>query len=347
MNINIYRTRTMLAAVLLMLPVQTFLRSTFFPNSQTFVTEEVLLDFKKGKRKMAPFVAPRIGGITMDRDGYRTDKYAAPRIAPQRGITVDDLVLRGMGENVFSQRTPADRQAELLGRDIAEFDDMITRREEWMAAQILFTGKIVMKGFTNRTDTYIEQELDYGFTNKDILTDTHKWDQSTSTKYADLEEWRLEVIKASGKAPEICVMSRDVWALFRKDEDILKMLDVRNLLLATVNPVIKSPALTFVGRLTELGLDIYVYNEWYLDDDGVEQPMVPEKHLLLGSPNIGEYLYGAVTQMEEDGQFYTYEGARVPKSWADRNNEQRMLRLSSRPVPKPEDIDSWFVAQVY
>jgi len=346
LNLDIYRTQTLLAAIERMFPVRTFFRNTFFPGTQTFVTEEVLIDYRKGKRKMAPFVAPRVGGITMDRQGYRTDKYAAPKIAPQRAITVDDLVIRGMGENVFSQRTPADRQAELLARDLAELDEMITRREEWMIRELLFNGKIVMKGYIDRTNTnYVEQELDYGFTNKEVLTGSDLWSESTSNPYADLKRWRLEVIQKSGRAPTLAILGQKASDAFIDHPDIQKKLDVRNLYLGQVNPTIQDEALTYIGRLPELGLDLYTYNDWYLDDDGQEYPFVPEDHVLLARPNLGEMLYGAVTQME-NGQFVTFEGTRVPKSWADDENEQRMLRISSRPVPKPEDVDDWFVAKV-
>ncbi|WP_216713086.1 major capsid protein [Paenibacillus ehimensis] len=346
LNMNIYSTQTMLAAVERAMPLNTFFRSTFFPEFDTFPTEEVLLDYKKGKRKMAPFVAPRVGGITVDRDGYRTDKYTAPKIAPQRPLTVDDLKIRGLGENVFSPRTPADRQAEILGRDLAEFEEMIVRREEWMIRELLFNGKINMKGFIDRSDSvFVDQKLDYGFTNKEILAGGALWSASTSKKYNDLKRWRQRVIQASGKAPTLVLYDQEAWDAFISDPDILDKLDVRNALLAQINPIIKNDALTYMGRLLELGLDLYCYNEWFLDDDGTEYPMVPVGHILMARPKLGEMLYGAVTQLEGE-QFLTYEGARIPKSWADQNNDVRMLRLSSRPVPKPEDVDDWFVAKV-
>lgn len=346
MNLNIYRTQTLLQAIQLMMPLNTFFRKTFFPGFQTFVTEDVLLDFKKGKRKMAPFVAPRVGGITMDRQGYRTDKYTAPKIAPQRQITVDDLVIRGMGENVFSQRKPADRQAELLGRDMAELDEMIARREEWMAAQVLFHGKITMKGYIDRTNTeYVDQTLDYAFTNKEVLSSAALWTAGTSTKLADLKRWRLHVIQKSGRAPTMVIMGQSAADQFLKDADVQEKLKQFNSNLVALNSVVKDDALTYIGRLNELGLDLYTYNDWYLDDDGTEHPIVPTDHVLLARPNLGEFLYGAVTQLDS-GQFMTYEGTRIPKSWADEQNEQRLLRISSRPVPKPEDVDGWFVAKV-
>lgn len=346
MNVNIYRTQSMLAAINKMMPIRTFFRDTFFPGIQTFTTEDVLLDFKKGKRKMAPFVAPRVGGVTMDRQGYRTDKYTAPKIAPQRQLTVDDLVIRGMGENLFSPRTPADRQAELLGRDINELDEMITRREEWMIRELLFNGKITMNGYIDTANNKtIDQTLDYEFTNKEILTGTHLWSESTSTKLDDLKRWRKEVIRKSGHAPTMAIFGDDAFEQFLADPDVSEKLKQFNSTLIQINPTVKDDALTYIGRIAELGLDIFTYNDWYLDDDGNEFPFVPADQVLLARPNMGEVLYGAVTQLEQ-GQFVTIEGSRVPKSWADEDNDVRMIRISSRPVPKPEDIDDWFVAQV-
>lgn len=348
LNLNIYKTQTMLGAVERMLPLHTFFCDTFFPTPKTFVTEEVLIDYKKGKRKMAPYVAPRVGGITMDRQGYRTDKYTAPRIAPQRALTVDDISKRGIGENVFSQRTPAQRQAELLGTDLSELDEFIWRRCEVTCRDIMIDGKVIMKGYIDAGDTenYIEQELDYGLTNKEILSGAALWSAGTSTKYADLKRWRLQVIKSSGKAPTMVILGQNASDEFIEDPVISEKLKQFNGLFAELRPTIVDEALTYIGRLPELGLDLYTYNEWFIDDDDVEKPMMPEDHILMARPSIGSVLYGAVTQMEEDGQFYTYEGIRVPKSWADVQNEQRMLRLSSRPVPKPDVIDDWFVAKV-
>lgn len=346
MDLNIYKTQTLLKAVRIMLPSHSFLRSTFFPGQTTFVTEEVLIDYKKSKRKMAPFVAPRVGGITMERQGYRTDKYKAPKIAPQRTITVDDIMIRGMGENIFSQRTPADRQADLLGTDLAELDEMITRREEWMVREILFGGKITMKGFVDRTLTVtVDQELDYQFGNGVVLAGADLWSAGTSTKYEDLKAWRLQVIQKSGFAPKIVIFGQDASAAFVNDADIQKKLNQFNGTLVVMNPSIKDDALTYIGVLPELGLELYTYNEWFLDDAGVEQPMIPLDSVLLGRPNMGELLYGAVTQLE-GGQFVTIEGTRIPKSWADDDNDQRLIRLASSPVPRPDDVDAWLYAKV-
>jgi len=347
MNLDLYKTITMLQAVRKMLPLRKFFTSTFFPGVKTHVTETVLFDYKKGKRPMAPFVAKRVGGITVARDGFKTKNYTAPKIAPQRVLTVDDLVTRGIGENLYSQRTPAQRQAELLGNDLSELDDMISRRIEWMARELLLGKPIVVKGFIDKLDSeFVEDEIDFGFTNKITLTSGARWNQSTSDKYKNLEDWRLQVIRLTGEAPTFVVFGRGAWTEFRKDEYINKILDQQNATLALMHPSVVNEALTYCGKLPGLGLELYTYDDWFIDDSGTEQPFIPNDTVIMARKNLGGFDYGAVTQMESDGQFHTFEGSRVPKSWADQNADARMIRLTSRPVPVPIDIDGWLVAQV-
>ncbi len=345
---NIYETRTMLEAIELMMPVRTFFRETFFPGVITFPTEKVDIDFKKGKRKMAPFVARRRGGITVDRGGYRTDTYETPYIAPQRVLTKDDISTRLPGENVYSRRTPEQRAQELLAQDIAELDEMITRREEWFCREVLLNGIVTIKGWVDKVGgmEYVEDTIDYGFTNKETLSGTDMWTDAGSDKYGDLKRIRLEIIQKTGQNPNLVIMANNVVDMFINDANIQKLLDIRNLTIGQVQPSVRMDGVTYIGTLTSLGLEIYTYDEWFLDDDGNEYPMVPDNYLIMGRANLGSRLYGAVTQLEEDGEFYTYEGTRIPKVWKDVNNDQKMIRVASRPLPKPEDVDSWYVLKV-
>lgn len=345
--VNIYETRTMLQAMEKMMPVNTFLRDTFFSGTETFVTESVDVDIKKGKRKMAPFVAPRVGGVVMDRQGFETRTIKAPKIAPERLLTIDDTLKRSMGETIYSVKTPEERAAELLGKDLAELDEYITRREEWMCRELLFEGKITMKSLTDRIGSnYIEQVVDYNFTNKEVLTADDKWDTDTADILGDLRRWRLSIIQKTGVAPELLILASDVVEKFIKNKGVQTLFNTINYNLGMIQPSIKSPAVTFVGKIPLLGLEVYSYDEWFVDDDGQEKPMFKEKHVVLAPRNIGKRLYGAITQME-NGNFVTFEGARIPKVWADEENEIRKIRLSSRVIATPDDVDSWYVAQVY
>ncbi|MBG9548393.1 major capsid protein [Cytobacillus firmus] len=345
MNLNYYKTQTILSIVEQLPPVRTFLKDTFFPDGETFVTEDVLIDVKKGKRKMAPFVAPRVGGVTIERDGFSTDKYKAPKIAPQRALTVDDLMVRGLGENVFSNRTPEQRQVEFLIKDIRELQDMTARRLEWLAAQVLFYGKAVLKGYIDyQNKDFVDQTLDYQFTNKVTLSGTDLWGNGGSI-YDQLEEWQIRVVEATDEKPKNAIFGRDALKAFRNDAEIKEMMNIRNMNFGEIKPEIRGNGVSFIGRLPELGLDIYTYDAWYVDEDNISKPYVPKDHIALANDNLGETLYGAITQMEKD-VFKTYEGKNIPKTWADNSADARMVRLSTRPVPKPHDVDSWLVAKV-
>jgi len=340
MSIELYDTRTLLEAVKIMKSPQTFLRDTFFSDVDTFITENVDVDFKKGKRKMAPFVAPRIGGVVMDRQGFKTETYTPPKIAPERIMSKDDITNRAMGESVYSQRSPEERARELIADDLIELDEYITRREEWMCREVLLNGKVII------TSEGAEQQIDYGFTNKEALTSTDVWsDTGNSTPYADLKEKRREIIQKTGRAPKIAVLGYNAWELFAAHPDTKTKLDTMRLNLGNIEPSVQSPSLTFLGKLQELNLELYTYDEWFLDDNGDEQPMIPANTVVMGSQGMNRRFYGAVTQLEDSG-FVTIEGEKVPKIWNDKNNDVRKIRLTSRPLPVPKDVDSWYVLEV-
>lgn len=345
MEISIHKTHTLLKAIESMPKVNTFLRDTFFPATETFPTEEVLVDIRKGKRKMAPFVAPRVSGVTVTREGFKTMKYTAPRMAPQRPITVDDISKRILGEDVFSTKTPAQRQNELLAKDSAELAETIDRREEWMAAKTLLDGKVVLKGYADRTDkNYIEQELDYNFENTITLSGTDLWDDADTDILQTLRDARKLCIQKSGTAPDTVILGSNAYKAFISNQKIKEIMDLSNMRVGVIEPSLVNDAITYVGKIPEIG-EFYTYDDWYIDDDGEEQPYMDPDKVLYAKRSFGGFAYGAITQLE-DKSFKTYEGSKVPRMWADQVEEQIMYRLSSRPIPKPGDINSWAVLEV-
>jgi hypothetical protein len=346
--VNIYQTQTLLKAVQSMPKAHTFLVDTFFPTPETFLTEEVLLDVKKGKRKMAPFVAPRVGGVTIAREGYKTQKITAPRLAPQRAMTVDDVTARLIGESIVSNLTPQQRQLRLLADDLVDLQDSITRRKEWLAAQVLFEGKAVLQGYADQNgDVTIEQVIDFEFTQTEILSGTDLWTDASSDPYANFSEWRKQIIKECGVAPTIAVLGENAYQSLINNSKFMEKFNKFNANFGKIEPSVENEAITFVGKIPGLGLELYTYDDWYLDEDGVENPFVPANKVLLAVAKKGGFAYGAITQIDSKTQkFMTYEGEMVPKQWADTSNEQIMVRLSSRPVPKPFDVNSWLVATV-
>ena len=159
MPFNFYDTHTLLMAVQQLTPAATFLRDRYFPTndaSDIFATDDVLVEFRDGSKKLAPFVAPRKGGVTVLRAGYNMERYTPPFVAPRRVLTLDELRKRGFGEALYSQLTPEQRQQTLILRDADELGELITNREEAMAAETMLTNGCVMKHIAGIESEYNE-----------------------------------------------------------------------------------------------------------------------------------------------------------------------------------------------
>lgn len=347
MAINIFDTRSMLAALDVAKPAQTFLRDRYFGNVQTFDTAKVDIDIRIGKRRMAPFVHPKIGGKTVDTNGYRTESYEPPEVSPDTVTTAEDMLKRGMGETIYGASDPNMRAARKLGEDLQELDDMIRRREEWMCSQILFTGKVDVVG-----DGYDDTIQFWPGTAEDpyiALGAGDRWNEATADIFGDLRTGRRTVMQGSGVTPVDCLMGQDAASAMLDNDKVLKKLDLRRIDMGIIDPQNLPNGVTYLGYLKDPGIDLWTYDEWYLDDDGDEQPMVPADSVLLGSPNVRtSMLYGAVTLMKgenEPPEFYAMP--RVPDSWTQRKNPAgRIVQIKSKPLPCIHQIDGFRVLKV-
>lgn len=347
-EVSIYEPRTMGRIIEKLPPVRTFFRSTFFKNEETFVTKNVDVDFVKGSRKVAPYVHRVIGGKTVPNTGYETKTYTPPLVAPDKITTVDDLLNRQPGESITSGRTPAERAVLKMSRDFNELRDMITRREELMCVQSIFTGQIPIIG------DGLNEVIDFQFTNMETISQTaKKWSAATADPIGDLKRWHKAVQQRGFVNCNVCVMADGVATAFVNNEKVQKLLDVKNYNLAVIQPQQLPNGVTYIGTIHELALDIYTYNEWYLDDwtepaSPQEKPMVPDGTLALLSTNANYSMYyGAITLIDDvTKNFRTVEGKYVPDTWTARKPARRFLQLSSAPLSVPHDVDSWFVAKV-
>ena len=240
MPFNFYDTHTLLMAVQQLVPAATFLRDRYFPTndaSDIFATEDVLVEYRDGTRKLAPFVAPRKGGVTILRKGYNMERYTPPFVAPRRTLTLDELRKRGFGEALYSQLTPEQRQQVLIMRDADELGDLITNREEAMAAETMLTNGCIMKHIADDADKGDEMEIRFysEASNPASYTPTTKWDASGAKIRADLGAMARMLTRRGLRAADL-VCSPDVADVIVEDPDIKEMLDNRRYELGSVAP---------------------------------------------------------------------------------------------------------------
>lgn len=354
-DINIYKTKTMLAAVKQMKPVTSFLRDRYFPFSagDLFPTEEVLVEYKDatGGQKMAPVVLPRKGSISVEREGYSTYKMTPPLVAPSRPLTIDDLNKKGFGENLFSDRTPEQRQSEILVADLADFDAMHTAREEYIAAECIFNNGYVLRQYADKygEGEYKEFEMRFyaGETNPAQYVPGFMWNESASDKVADFNHMIKMLTSAGNRATEV-LLGADAAELFITDKMIKEMLDIHNYNIGDVTPIELPQNAARLARLNIHGrwIDFLTYDGTYIDEEtGETKPFVPAKKIAMTAPDAGRALYGAVTQMEQDdGMWHTHMGRRVPRYWSDKDG--RELTVSSRPLFIPRTKNPFITAEV-
>lgn len=338
MSINMFETRTMLQVVENIAKPKTFLKDMFFPNSRSVDTEHIDVDIVKGKRRVAPFVSPIKQGQVVERLGYTTNSYKAPLMKPKMITNAETLMKRIAGENLYSGISPNERASEQLTRDMLELDDVITRREELMCSKALFEGKIRVKG------DGVDELIDFQLTNKEALVDGAKWSQTDATPLKDLERMKSSILKSSAITPNVVIFGKKALELFLSNPKVLELLDLRLVETGQIDPMDLPNGATYVGRLKMPAVNIYTYEDWYIDEEtGEEEPLVPENMVWMGSTNARfDFVYGAYV----DADMGTMDIPRIPKSWTEKDPSSRILQMISRPLPIPHQIDSMYVLYV-
>lgn len=340
--VDLYTPRTLAEVVKTTPPVRTFLRDRFFTNVKTFPTERVDIDIVKGNRKMAAFIHPMVGGEIVQAEGYETKSYAPPLINPATISTADQLLERLPGEDMYSGKTPADRAAEKLIEEYNQLNDMTTRREEWMAAQVLTTGQLKVKG------KGVDEVIDFGLTNKITLASTKKWGASAADIWGNLKDWKQQVSRNGFANANMVIMGKAAADAFMADATVAKLLDNRRIEIGAIKPEEMEGGLTYYGHLNLPGVDIYGYDEVYLDDEtGETKPLIPDNVVLM-IPSAASFMraYGLCTYLDDAGAWHRAETDRLLRTYVEHRPDRRFIELQTHPLLIPDKIDSWFAATV-
>jgi hypothetical protein len=349
MAYDLFDSRTMMAAMEQAKPPRTFLLNTFFGGApRTFDTEAVDIDIIKGKRRLAPFVNPRREGKVVEKRGFKTRSYKPAYIKPKMVTTAEDIMKRAPGQHIYAPNSgPAVKAAQELGRNLAELNEMITRREEWMAAMSLTTGKcpIIGEGVDDLVDFLMDG------THLPVLSGNQLWtDHDDAKPLQDLRRWKRLVAKDSGMSPSIAIMGLDAIDNFLQCDEVVgttggrkSLFDMINVSIGRIDPQMLPDGVTYYGLIKELGLEIYTYEEWYVDDESdIESPMIPANKVLLGNPNARtERMYGAIKDLSALAAV-----PRFPKSWTVEDPSARFVMLQSAPLMAPLQVDAFLCATV-
>ncbi len=346
-NIDFFKTYVLKSIIEEQVPAVGFFRDRYFPTgaADIFKADKVLTEYKDGDRKMAAFVAPRVGDIPVERGGYAIHEYQPAYIAPSRILTLDDLAKRGFGEALFSDLDVRARAAKIMAKDLVDLDGRITRREEWMAVQTMINNGCTMQEYIDDNtvgDTKVIKFYD-GLTSDHvyIIATGHEWDGASGDVYGDVVAMCRKLSRRGLPAADL-VLGADAYDGFLGDSRIKDMMNRHVGFNDAVvdEQLTKYDGVTFVGTFNFSGfrLSVFVADETYVDSSNNTQSYFPAKSAMVSAPGCGHMMYGQITQIDYGSDEYTsYAAKRVPKVFVDQNNDNRKIRLGARPLAAPHN----------
>ncbi|MCW2521748.1 MAG: capsid protein [Frankiales bacterium] len=326
---------------------QNFLLDKFFGGIVEYDTEEVLIDIDIGLRRMAPFCSPLVEGKLVEQRKYQTNKFKPAYIKDKRAPDLRKPVRRQIGERVGGELSGEERELANLQIEMADQVDMVNRRLEWMAASALTTGTVTIAG-----EGFPTTLIDFGRSSSLTLalTGGNKWGATLNSAGRDvniagqIDAWAARILKASGAVVTDIVFTNTPWNKFLSAEGVQGAIFYPAQASAgnVVNPgsQIKAGAV-YKGRWGQY--DLWLYNDWYIDSAGVEQPMIADGTIVMsGEAMMGTRAFGMIM----DPRFNYKAMAYAPKTWIMDDPAQRIIMMQSAPLVIPSRVNACIAVTV-
>ena len=347
MALNYTDTAVLLAAYKEQKAPNTFLQNRYFPDGTVFTTAQVLVEYKDGNQKLAPFVSPEVGGKAVRRDGYKATAYEPAFIAPKRTLTIDNLTKKGFGEALYGELTQAERAVKITADDLTEMDEMIVRRQEQMCAQVLQENALTMKHYGDDNKVVDTKVIEYFEEQNDaIYAPDVNWNEANADILGDVAAIALELAKRGLPAVDV-ILGTEAADAFLNNEKVIKLLDTRNLNIGVVDPTEGFPEAVFLGQINCKGykLNFIQYAATYEAEDGTIKPYIDPKVAIVTAPNCGVTNYGAITQINYgEADFTTHAEKRVPLYAI--KDQVREVALRTAPLVQPKHKNAFIKATV-
>lgn len=307
------------------------LLSMFFPALIEEATEEIHFDTEDKPRRIAPFVNPLLEGKLVESLGFSTKTFKPAYIKDKRVFDSSRPLKRMMGEALTGSMSPLARQAALLTMELADQLQMVRKRKEVMAGEAMALGQVTVDG--EGFDTVVVDFDRAAGQTLSISGGTLDWDTgATKDPVANIETWSELMLKSSGAAPTDVVFTPTPWSLFRAETKFEKAVDLRrggdDGVVSMTAPV--NVGLQFLGRMGQRRL--WTYYDWYVNDAGVEVPILADGTVLLASGSMeGVQCHGAIR--DEEAGFQATEF--WPKTWVQQDPSVRYLLGQSAPLVVP------------
>ena len=319
-----------------------YLVDTWFPRQMPVsYSTWVSVEYRKEGRILAPYVVKGSKGVNMNRGGSKIASYRPPMVAPRRVIGLGDIELREFGEQpIFSTVKPEERAARMQANDLTELLRTIQNRKSKMAADMLQYGKTTIKGYADDGVTVEEDEISFEWNGR--ITPQVHWDQAGAKIYDDIKAVSERIQEDSGYIPTLMVCGKNVEKYLLNNDELFKWMSLpnrQNVTMLSFAPHYTTPQARFVGQISALNMEIISYSETFIDDDGETKPFLDPDAVIIGNPGRGRQMYGAITFMNQAGDWQTFAANNVPVYLSDPTAQQSSLTIYSRFILIPETFD--------
>jgi len=309
----------------------------------TFTDKYIEFEKMTNKRKLAPFVVPTAQGVPIYSEGSNLTRIMPAYIKPKDTVEVAAQMGRKPGNLLGNTpRTPQQNYDAAVADRLSQHRDAIERRWEWMAAEAIIKGQVLIAD-DNSPARLVDFQRDPNLTI--TLTGAARWNQPGVDIIKDIEDWRTAARLADFGGPiNRLTVSPDVWQVMRKNPELLKQLDtqIRGTQGSFITGVMEGLAVEYVGRLSGT-LDIYVYSDYYHDTNGNMVQFMPAGTVVGTGPGVqGVRAFGAILDHRAGMQALPM----FPKMWDQEDPSATFVMTQSAPLMVPVNINNTFVATV-
>lgn len=340
--IDMYSTRTLLSALEYMKKPTTFFLELFFTVVDPVDSDTIDIDIVRNGENMAAFVSPIIEGKVVANEGFTTHTIKAPYIKEKMLLTAEDLMVRDPGKTIYG---PNDGQEKRIQKNLAKklriMLDRFTRREEWMAAQGLTTGRINIVG-----EGVPARQIDFDMrqTHLPVNLLNALWNNPLSDPIANLKSYVELILDDSGRTATKVIMGSRAARDFLAHAGVRAVLDNRRIVMGEIAPGLVNNGAQKIADWFDPNVEIWTYSGKYIDPaTGNRMELMPPNAVLVGCTGTrAERHYAKIQDVETGNAVVQY----FPKSWPVKDPSGIWIMLQTAPLPAVHEIDAFVCATV-
>lgn len=315
-----------------------FLGRMFFSNEELCDQEATAVDIiDNSGASVAPHVAPLIGGVVVEKEGYTTKWYKPPCRHVKQSFGRLDAIKRRPGEKPLGEMSPSERLAAAVGQASGDLIELLDRSREADCASVLFNEYLDVKG------PGVDERITYASPAPATTVET-SWGSDGADPVGDLNAVKLSVIQGCGLVPDVIVMNSATASKLIKDASVQKLLDNRRIQMGEIVPRDLEAGTSYLGSL--IGMDLYTCDEVTIAG-GVSTKLVPDDKVLVASTRgKAKMVYGISDQITNPAREEVINSAEKYVINAKVTDEGYIVEVAQSPLPIVNQPEAFHVLTV-